>query len=61
MAIGFTVIVKVIGKPVQPEGVEGVTVIVALIELRLFVVTKDGILPAPLAANPMAGLLFTQV
>ena len=61
VAIGVTVSTKVIGNPVQPNGEFGVTVTVALIELTLFVVTNDGILPLPLAANPIAGLLFTQV
>ena len=45
----------------QPNGEFGVTVIVAFMELRLFVVTKEGILPMPLAANPILVLLFTQV
>ena len=62
VAIGFTVMVNVIGAPVQPFPVDGVTVIVAVIALvRLFAVTNDGILPLPLAANPMDGLLFTHV
>lgn len=61
VVIGFTVITNVIGNPVQPNGEFGVTVIVALIEFRLLVVTKDGIFPVPLAANPIPGLLFTQV
>ena len=61
VAIGFTVITKVIGKPVQPNGEFGVTVMVAFTEFKLLVVTKDGILPIPLATKPMAVLLFTQV
>jgi hypothetical protein len=62
VATGFTVIVNVIGNPVQPFGDVGVTVMVAVIALvKLFAVTKDGILPVPLAPNPIEGLLFTQL
>ena len=62
VAIGFTVMVNVIGKPAQPLGDVGVTVIVAVIAfVILLAVTKDGILPVPLAANPIEGLLFTQL
>ena len=62
VAIGLTVIVKVIGAPVQPFAVDGVTVIVAVVALvRLLFVVNDGILPLPLAAKPIDGLLFTQV
>ena len=62
VAIGLTVIVNVIGVPVQPFPVEGVTVIVAVVALvKLLTVTKDGILPVPLAPKPIAVLLFTQV
>jgi hypothetical protein len=62
VAIGFTVMVNVIGKPAQPFGDIGVTVMVAVIALvRLFAVTKLGILPTPLAAKPIDGLLFTHV
>ena len=62
VAIGLTVIVNVIGIPVQPFPVDGVTVIVAVVAfVKLFAVTKDGILPLPVAANPIEGLLFTQV
>ena len=62
VAIGLTVMVNVIGVPVQPFPVEGVTVIVAVVALvKLLTVTNDGIFPVPLAANPMAVLLFTQV
>lgn len=62
VAIGLTVIVNVMGKPVHPFGDVGVTVIVAVIALvRLLAVTNDGIFPVPLAANPIEGLLFTQL
>jgi hypothetical protein len=54
--------VNVIGNPAQPFGDVGVTVIVAVTAfVKLFAVTKDGILPIPLAPNPMEGLLFTQL
>ena len=62
MAIGFTVIVNVMGNPVQPDGVVGVTVIVAVVALvSVLLVVNDGIFPVPLAAKPMDGLLFTQL
>ncbi len=39
----------------------GVTVIVAIIAFpEVLLAVNDGILPVPLAANPMAGELFTQ-
>jgi hypothetical protein len=55
--LGFTVIVKVTGVPGQlcvPASFNGVTVIVAVIgELVLLVAVNDGMLPVPLAANPI--------
>jgi hypothetical protein len=62
VAIGLTVMVKLIGKPEQPFGDVGVTVMVAVMALvKLFAVTKAGILPIPVAAKPIDGLLFTQL
>jgi len=62
VAIGFTVMVNVIGAPVQPDTIEGVTVMVAVVALvNVLDVTKDGIFPLPLAAKPIDGLLFTHV
>jgi hypothetical protein len=62
VAIGLTVMVNVIGKPLHPFGDVGVTVIVAVVVLvNVFDVTNDGILPVPFAANPIDGLLFTQL
>jgi hypothetical protein len=59
--VGLTVIVKLIDWPGQPLAV-GVTVIVAVIgELVALVATKLGILPVPLAANPIEVLLFVQL
>ena len=49
------------GVPGQLSAV-GVTVIVALIgELVVLVAVNDGTLPEPLAASPMAVLLFVHV
>jgi len=61
VAVGFTVIVKLIGTPVQPAAL-GVTVIVAVIGADVaLVAVKLAILPVPLAANPIAVLLFVQL
>ncbi len=55
------VTVNVVGVPAHPFAV-GVTVIVALIgEVVALVVVNDGRLPEPLAARPIAVLLFVQV
>jgi len=60
--VGFTVIVNVIGVPVQPAPFCGVIVIVATTGAApTFVATKLGILPAPTAARPMPGWLFVHV
>jgi hypothetical protein len=62
VAIGLTVMVNVMGAPVQPDTIEGVTVMVAVVALvKLLVVTNDGIFPLPPAANPIDGLLLTHV
>jgi hypothetical protein len=58
---GFTVIVKVRGVPVQPLA-EGVTVMVATTGvLVLLVAVKEAMLPLPLAARPIDGLLLVQL
>ena len=55
------VIVNVFGVPVQPFAV-GITVIVETIgEVVAFVAVKEGILPEPFAASPIAVLLFVHV
>ena len=55
------VIVNVFAVPVHPFAV-GVTVIVEAIgEVVAFVAVKEGILPKPLAARPIAVLLFVHV
>jgi hypothetical protein len=59
--IGFTVIVKVIGVPLQPLA-EGVTVIVATTGVEpVLVAVNDGILPVPVAGRPMDGWLLVHV
>ena len=64
-APGLTVIVNVRGVPTQvtPPNTElGVTVIVAVIGNSVgFTVTKLGILPIPLAPNPILGSLLVQL
>jgi hypothetical protein len=61
VGVGLTVIVNVAGVPVHPFAV-GVTVTVAAIgDVIAFVAVNEGILPEPLAARPIAVLLFVQV
>jgi hypothetical protein len=58
---GFAVTVNVAGVPVHPFA-NGVTVMVALMgEVVALVTVNDGTSPGPLAARPMAVLLFVQV
>jgi hypothetical protein len=60
VGVGYMVIVKVSGVPVQPLAI-GVTVIVAEIgEDVAFVSVNEGIAPAPLAVRPIAILLLVQ-
>jgi hypothetical protein len=60
-ALGLTVIVNVIGAPVQPLA-DGVTVMVPLIAVAAaLVAVKLGMFPLPLAARPIAGLELVQV
>jgi hypothetical protein len=65
VGVGFTVMVNVVGVPLQvvpPLVYVGVTVTVAVIAVEPpFVAVKDVILPAPLAASPIAVLLFVQL
>jgi hypothetical protein len=59
--VGFTVYVYVIGVPAQPFAL-GVTVIVAVTAVPpVLTAVNAGILPVPLAANPMLGALFVQL
>ena len=65
VAVGFTIIVNVLGVPVQvvPAFVyDGVTVMVAVTgALPAFVAVNELISPAPLAASPIEGVLFVQL
>ncbi len=62
---GFTVIVKVIGLPVQvipPFVIDGVTVMVAITGVVLvFIAVNAAMLPVPIAARPILGVLFVQL
>ena len=59
--VGLTVIIKFCGVPVHPFA-DGVTVIVATIGLVVVSVAMNGyIVPVPLAANPIAVSLLTQL
>jgi hypothetical protein len=61
IGVGFTVMVKLTGKPGQAPKT-GVTVMVAVIgPLVALVVTNGSISPVPLAARPMPVLLFVQL
>ena len=58
---GLTVMVKDSGVPGQPL-IVGVTVIVPLIAVfPVLVAVNEAIFPVPLAANPMAALVFVQL
>jgi hypothetical protein len=65
VAVGLTVIAKVPAAPVQvvpPLVSEGVTVMVALMGAVVVLLTvKAAILPVPLAARPIPGLLLVQL
>ena len=59
--VGFTVMVNVAGVPTQAPKA-GVTVIVATTgAVPVFTAVKDAILPVPLAAKPMEGVLLVQL
>ena len=61
VVVGYTVMLKLRGVPTQPLAV-GVTVMVAnSVVVVLLVATKEAMLPFPLAARPMEGLLFDQL
>jgi hypothetical protein len=61
VASGLTVMVNVVGVPAHPFAV-GITVIVAVIgEVAALTVVNEGTLPEPLAASPIAVLLFVHV
>ena len=64
-AVGLTVMVNVLDVPTQLTPLlvyVGVTVMVAVTgAVPALVAVKEAILPAPLAARPMDGSLFTQL
>jgi len=61
LGAGFTVMVKLLGVPTQPLAV-GVTVIVATTGVvPVLTAVNTGMSPLPVAAKPIAGLLFVQV
>ena len=58
--VGLTVILNTLDVLLQPLA-DGVTVIFATDGLLpVFVAVKDAILPVPVAARPMAAILFVQ-
>ncbi len=57
---GFTIIVSVLAVPLT-DPATGVTVMIAVIGAVVVLVAVNEILPEPLAANPMAVLLFVQL
>ena len=65
VAVGLTVMANDIGVPTQltPAFTNvGVTVMVAVTgAVPVLLAVNDGIFPAALAANPMDGVLFTQL
>lgn len=67
VGVGFTVMVNVMGVPIHvvfegPCDTDGVTVMVAVTgALPVFTAVNEGILPEPLAASPMLGVLFVQL
>ena len=65
VAVGFTVIVNVVAVPAQltPALVYvGVTMIVAVSgAVVALIAVKEAMFPLPLAANPIDGVLFTQL
>ena len=64
-AVGLTVMANVMGVPTQataPLVIVGVTVMVAVTGAAVaLVATNDAIFPAPVAASPIDGVLFTQL
>ena len=57
--VGFTVIVNTVAVPTHELAV-GITLIVATCVVITFGALKEGILPVPFAAKPMAVLLFVH-
>ena len=62
VGVGFTVIVNVMGVPVQTPPVVGVTVIVEVMGVvPALVAVNEPMLPLPLPVRPMPVLLFVQL
>jgi hypothetical protein len=60
VGVGLTVIVKVIGVPVQPFAA-GITVIVATTgDVPAFIAVNEAMSPVPFAASPMVGWSFVH-
>ena len=60
--VGFTVMVNIMGVPLQLVPFNGVTVIVAVMALAvLFKAANEAISPVPLVASPMPGVSLTQL
>ncbi len=60
VGLGLTVIVNVVGAPVQPANVGVTEIVLVMAELVAFVAVNAGKFPVPLAPNPIAVLLFVQ-
>ena len=61
VGVGFTVIVKLCGLPLQPLAT-GVTVIVPVVAtVPLFKAVNEAIVPVPVVASPILPLLFVQL
>jgi hypothetical protein len=52
--------VKVKGVPTQPFALGVIVTVATTIVMPALVAVKDGILPVPLAASPMEGVLLTH-
>ncbi len=61
VGVGFTIYSKLPDVPIQPFA-EGITVTTAITDvLPLFVASKDAILPLPVVASPMPGVVLDHV
>lgn len=59
--MGLTVTVKLSGVPVHPVAEVVIVMVAETGTVPLLVAVNAGISPVPFAANPMPGLLLTQV
>lgn len=60
VAVGFTVMVKVEGIPVQPLAVGVIVMVATTGAVPGLVAVNTGILPVPLAARPIEGVLLVH-